>query len=227
MTRAVNGSSRALPAKPRLTSPTPPRAPASAGHVVVGLSASDPWLIELPWCNHTLRRTVRMASTGASVRRATSSVTSLCGSQISTSFPPAVDEQVVDAVGTWWSARVGHLRGQHVQLDGPGPGPEDQPYAGGLGLRQGQLVVGDLLARPGGQPVRQHAARRALQVEGTANEVRADGRGDPSGRARLVTTVRHVGVGGLHGHSLPSGWPSPTAGSHAVHLVEPCAMLRP
>lgn len=40
--RAVNGSSRALPAKPRLTSSTPPSAAASAGQVAVGPAASEP-----------------------------------------------------------------------------------------------------------------------------------------------------------------------------------------
>ncbi len=84
----------------------------------------------------------------------------------------AVDEQVVDAVGTGRGAHVGRLGGQHVQLDGGGPGAEDQPYAGGLGLGHGQLVVGDLCARCGGQPVRQHPVRGALQVEGAAQEVR-------------------------------------------------------
>ena len=53
--RAVNGSSRALPPRPRLIRSTPPRAAASAGQVVVGLAASEPWLIELPWCSHTVR----------------------------------------------------------------------------------------------------------------------------------------------------------------------------
>ena len=55
MARAVKGSSRALPPKPRLTSSTPPADAASAGQVVVGLSAFEPWLIELPWCSHTRR----------------------------------------------------------------------------------------------------------------------------------------------------------------------------
>ena len=84
--RAVHGSSRALPANPRLTSSTPPRDAASAGHVVVGLAALEPWLIELPWCSQTRRPRSGEASTGASVRRATSSVVSLWGSQISTSL---------------------------------------------------------------------------------------------------------------------------------------------
>ncbi len=84
--RAVHGSSRALPANPRLTSSTPPRDAASAGHVVVGLAALEPWLIELPWCSQTRRPRSGADSTGASVRRATSSVVSLWGSQISTSL---------------------------------------------------------------------------------------------------------------------------------------------
>ncbi len=84
--RAVNGSSSALPASPRLISSTPPRDAASAGQVVVGLAASEPWLIELPWCSHTRRPRSGTGSTGVSARSATSSVLSLCGSQISTSL---------------------------------------------------------------------------------------------------------------------------------------------
>ena len=55
MVRAVNGSSSALPASPRLTSSTPPCWAAIAGQVVLGLSATEPWLIELPWCSQTRR----------------------------------------------------------------------------------------------------------------------------------------------------------------------------
>ncbi|CAM5600753.1 hypothetical protein SANTM175S_06598 [Streptomyces antimycoticus] len=86
--RAVNGSSSALPPRPRLTSSTPPREAASAGQMAVGLVASEPWLIELPWCSHTLRPWSGTGSMGASVRRATSSVVSLCGSQSSTVLTP-------------------------------------------------------------------------------------------------------------------------------------------
>ena len=84
MARAVNGSSSAPPPKPRLTRSTPPRRAATAGQVVEGLAAFEPWLIELPWCTHTGRPLAGAGSTGASVRRAMSSVTSVCGSQIST-----------------------------------------------------------------------------------------------------------------------------------------------
>ncbi len=178
---------------------------------MVGLSASEPWLIELPWCSHTVRPASGTVSTAASVRRATSSVISLCGSQISTSFssgarpvkrsvssgpgrvtevpaimsmvrtlPPvalaragesAVDEEVVDAVGSGWRALVGDLGGQHVQLDGGGRRTQHQAYAGGLRLGHRQLVVGDLLARPGRQPVGEHPLRGGLQVEGPADHV--------------------------------------------------------
>lgn len=62
---------------------------ATAGQVPVGLSASEPWLIELPWCSHTRRPLVSAGSTGASVRSATSSVISRCGSQITTSLSVA------------------------------------------------------------------------------------------------------------------------------------------
>ncbi len=84
--RAMNGSSRAPPPRPRLVSSTPPRAAARAGQVLVGPAASEPWLIELPWCSHTLRPRSAAGSTGASVRRASSSAVSLCGSQSSTSL---------------------------------------------------------------------------------------------------------------------------------------------
>lgn len=47
MTRATKGSSRALPASPRLCSSTPPRAAATAGQMAVGEMALEPWLIEL------------------------------------------------------------------------------------------------------------------------------------------------------------------------------------
>jgi hypothetical protein len=86
MVRAVNGSSIALPPRPRLIRSRPACAAATAGQVAVGLVASEPWLIELPWCSHTLRPRSGAGSTGASVRRATSSALSLCGSQISTSL---------------------------------------------------------------------------------------------------------------------------------------------
>jgi hypothetical protein len=46
----------------------------------------------------------------------------------------AVDEQVVHTVGARRGALVGHLGGEHVQLNGGGPGAEGQPYTGGLGL---------------------------------------------------------------------------------------------
>jgi hypothetical protein len=46
--RAVNGSSIALPARPRLINSTPPSEAASAGQVVLGLAAFEPWLMELP-----------------------------------------------------------------------------------------------------------------------------------------------------------------------------------
>ncbi len=84
MARAVNGSSRAPPPNPRLTRSTPPRRAATAGHVVEGLAASDPWLTELPWCTHTGRSLAGAGSTGASVCSAMTSVTSVCGNQIST-----------------------------------------------------------------------------------------------------------------------------------------------
>ena len=83
MARAVNGSSSAPPPNPRLTRSTPPRRAATAGHVVAGLAAFEPWLIELPWCTHTGRSLAGAGSTGASVRRAMTSVTSVCGNQIS------------------------------------------------------------------------------------------------------------------------------------------------
>ncbi len=83
--RATNGSSIALPENPRLTSSTPAVRAASAGQVVLGPAALLPWLIELPWCSHTGRPPGGTTATGASVRSATTSVISLCGSQISTS----------------------------------------------------------------------------------------------------------------------------------------------
>ncbi len=87
--RATKGSSIALPLNPRLTRSTPPRAAARAAHVVVGLAAFEPWLIELPWCSQTRRAPGATGATGASVRSATSSVISWCGSQSSTSLSRA------------------------------------------------------------------------------------------------------------------------------------------
>lgn len=52
--------------------------------MVVGLAASEPWLMELPWCSQVRRPEAGAGSTGASVRSATSAVSSLYGSQIST-----------------------------------------------------------------------------------------------------------------------------------------------
>lgn len=57
--------------------------------MALGRTAFDPWLMELPWCSHTLRPLLRAGSTGASVRRAINSVTSVCGSQISMPLSPA------------------------------------------------------------------------------------------------------------------------------------------
>jgi hypothetical protein len=48
MTRARNGSTSALPPRPRLRSSTPARRAATAGQVSDGATALDPWLIELP-----------------------------------------------------------------------------------------------------------------------------------------------------------------------------------
>ncbi len=104
MVRAVNGSSRALPPSPRLTRSTSPAAAARAGQVVLGLAAFEPWLIELPWCSHTRRPRSGRDRTGASVRRAISSVTSSYGSQISTSFSRSgrpVNATVPDGPGCW------------------------------------------------------------------------------------------------------------------------------
>jgi hypothetical protein len=84
-------------------------------------------------------------------------------------------------------------------------GTEHQPYAGGLGLRHGQLPVGALCAGPGGQPVRQHPVLGSLQVERAPQDVRGDGRGGP---------VRCPGRGGeagdgvvlrAHGLSMSTG----------------------
>ena len=88
-TRAVKGSSSALPPSPRFTSWTPPAAAARAGQVVVGLAAFEPWLIELPWWTQVRRPSSVTGSTGASVRRVTSSVVSFHGSHSSTVFVPA------------------------------------------------------------------------------------------------------------------------------------------
>ncbi len=46
--RAVNGSSKALPPKPRLNRSTLARLAATAGQMPVGWVAFEPWLIELP-----------------------------------------------------------------------------------------------------------------------------------------------------------------------------------
>src|SRR3982074_2694835 len=54
-----------------MISSTPPREAASAGQVVVGLAASEPWLIELPWGSHELRPSSGTTSTGASRARGT------------------------------------------------------------------------------------------------------------------------------------------------------------
>jgi hypothetical protein len=88
-TRATNGSSRALPPNPRLTNSQPRVMAASAGQVALGLAASEPWLIELPWCSHTLSASNGTGAMGASVRSAISSVASLKGSQSSTFFTRA------------------------------------------------------------------------------------------------------------------------------------------
>ena len=86
--RAVNGSSSALPARPRLTRSTPASRAARAGQVVLGLSAEEPWLIELPWCSQT-RPVAGIGSTGASVRSSTSRTVSLHGSHSSTTLSRA------------------------------------------------------------------------------------------------------------------------------------------
>ena len=211
----------------------------------MGLAASEPWLIELPWCSQTRRPSRRRGSTGASVRRATSSVVSLCGSQISTSLIPAgqarepegagragprarrsrspcrwssgvaagraglagqtaVDEQVVHAVRAgrarrrrpaWWAATSSSTA--------VAAGAERQPYAGGLGLGHGELRVGALGAGPGGQPVRQHAVRGALQVEGAAQQVGGDRRGDPGRLGRAASCGGPVAQQGVEGVQDP------------------------
>ena len=87
--RAVNGSSSALPPNPRFTRSTPARPAARIGQAPVGWAALDPWLMELPWCSHTRRPEAGTGSRAASVRSATSSVVSSCGSQISTFLGPS------------------------------------------------------------------------------------------------------------------------------------------
>ncbi len=103
----------------------------------------------------------------------------------------SVDEQVVHAVRARRGADVDPLRRQGVQLDGGGAGAQGQPYAGGLGLRQGELRVGALGAGPGGQPVRQQAARGALQFEGTAYQIGGEG----DGVHRVCLRFQGVAVG--------------------------------
>ena len=50
MTRAMKGSTIALPPKPRFVSSTPRTArAATAGQISLGAVALEPWLIELPW----------------------------------------------------------------------------------------------------------------------------------------------------------------------------------
>ncbi len=119
----------------------------------------------------------------------------------------AVDEQVVHAVRAGRSTDVDPFGGQRVQFDGGGPGAEDQPYPGGLGLRHGELSVGALGAGTGGQPVRQHTVGGVLQVERAAQKVRGDGRGDPAGRdvhglSLLIEVFGLCGVFGFAGAPL-------------------------
>lgn len=117
-----------------------------------------------------------------------------------------VDEQVVHAVRTRRGTLVDRLGGERVQLDGGGPGSEDQPCAGRLGLRHGQLPVGALRAGPGGQPVRQHPVRGALQVERAAQEVRGGGCGDPVRRPGRGGGTGDVVVLVVHDPSLSTGF---------------------
>lgn len=68
----------------------------------------------------------------------------------------------------------------------------------GLGLGHGELAVGVLGARTGGQPVRQQAVLGALQVEGPAQEVLGERGGYqlvPGAHARCLSVVRSVSVG--------------------------------
>ncbi len=91
--------------------------------------------------------------------------------------------EVVRAVRRGRDAPVADDRTQHLQLDGGGPGPEHHPHPGGLGLGLRHLLVAaGLGAGPGGQPVGEETATRgALQVEGAAQQVAGDGRGDQAG----------------------------------------------
>ena len=86
--RAVNGSSSALPPNPRLTSSTPAAPAATTGQIPVGLVALEPRLIELPWCSQTRALVRSIGATGAVLRKAISSVVSLCGSQSSIALLP-------------------------------------------------------------------------------------------------------------------------------------------
>lgn len=92
------------------------REAAWAGQISVGPAASEPWLIELPWCSQTLRPGSGAGSTGASVRRATSSVVSLCGSQISIVLRP--HGEVREGHGAGWAGAVLRRSGGHVDGDG-------------------------------------------------------------------------------------------------------------
>lgn len=72
---ATNESSIALPEKPRFTRSRFASEATNAGQVVLGVSALEPWLIELPWWIQ-MGRSVCAGVTGASVRKPTTSVRS-------------------------------------------------------------------------------------------------------------------------------------------------------
>ena len=205
--RATNGSSSALPPKPRLTRSTPPSAAARAGQVVVGLAASEPGadraavvqpdpapavgrrLDRRRPCAARRARSSRCAAARARrpsarpgvrrtaacrARRAAASKRPLrhvdddraAAGHAALADEPAVDDQVVDAVGSRRDADVHPLGGEGVQLDGGGRGAEGQAYAGGLALRHQQLGIGHLGARPGRQPVGEQRRLGLLQLDG-------------------------------------------------------------
>ncbi len=112
---------------------------------------------------------------------------------------PPVDEQVVQALRAGRGAHVDALGGDGRQLDDGGAGAEDEADAGGLGLGHGELPVGVLRARPGGQTVRQQPVGGLLQVEGAAYEVGGDGGGVGQGRGGHVWVRPSGDTGGREG----------------------------
>ncbi len=131
---------------------------------------------------------------------------------------PAVHDEVVDTLG---EREIGHpgvagRRPVRVEFQGGGAGAERQPDAGGPGLGQPQVLVGDLGAGPGREAVGQQAVLAVFQVEGAAHQARRHRCGD-GGRGCVVVPGRDRFVLGVHPLTLAK----PAAGRHPVSRASP------